>query len=153
MSARRRDHLTADLFAAAIPRPIPAHPASMDFRPQVAHLVGEMLDAARHRDPRLDRYGVAAEVSRLVGKEVSKSMLDGYTAESREAFNIPFYLVPALETACNSTALSQWLASVRGGRLVLGPEAIDAEIGRLEGEREAISEHLRELRDLRRRVR
>lgn len=118
-----------------------------------SHLVSELLDEARRHEPGMDRYAVAAKVSQLVGKEVSKSMLDGYTAESREAFNLPFYLVPALETACGSTCLTDWLASIRGGRLVLGPEALDAEIGRLQGEREAIGDQLRELRELRRRVR
>lgn len=152
MSARRRDSLSGDLFVD-MPRPAPALPASMDFRPQLSHLVGDMLTAAHARDPELDRYGVAAVVSRLAGKEVSKAMLDGYTAESREAFNLPMWLVPALETACGSTALSEWLAAIRGGRLVLGPAAIDAEIGRLQGEREAVDDRLKELRDLRRRVR
>jgi hypothetical protein len=152
MNARRRDSLSGDLFVD-MPRPAPALPASMDFRPQLSHLVGDMLAAAHARDPELDRYGIAAVVSRLAGKEVSKAMLDGYTAESREAFNLPMWLVPALETACGSTALSEWLAAIRGGRLVLGPAAIDAEIGRLQGEREAVDDRLKELRDLRRRVR
>lgn len=153
MSARRRDSLSGDLFLDGIPRPAPALPASMDFRPQLSHLVGDMLTAAHARDPELDRYGIAALMSRYAGKEVSKAMLDGYTAESREAFNLPMWLVPALETACGSTALSEWLAEIRGGRLVLGPAAIDAEIGRLEGEREATNERLKELREWRRRVR
>ena len=146
------DAFTGDLFAS-IPRPAPAVPASMDYRVQVAHLVGELLDEARRHDPAMDRFAVAARVSTLVGKEVSKSMLDRYTAESREAFNVPFYLVPALETACASTRLTEWLAGIRGGRLVLGPDAIDAEIGRVQGDIEALRDQLRELQQLRRRVR
>lgn len=149
---RSRDVASGDLFYD-IPRPAPPVPASMDFRPQISHLVADMLAEALARDPSLDRYAIAALCSRLAGKEVSKAMLDGYTAESRDAFNLPLYLVPALETACASTALTQWLAAIRGGRLVLGPEALDSEIGRLEGEKEAVNDRLKELRDLRRRVR
>lgn len=152
MNRGRRDVASGDLFYD-IPRPAPAVPASMDFRPELSHLVGEILADVQARDPAMDRYQVAAICSRLAGKEVSKAMLDGYTAESREAFNLPFWLVPAFETACSTTALSEWLAGKRGGRLVLGPEALDSEIGRLEGEKEAVNERLKELRELRRRVR
>lgn len=143
---------SGDLFAE-IPRPAPSTPASMDHRTQVAHLVSEALDGARRIDPDADRYAVAAQVSRLVGKEVSKSMLDGYTAESRDAFNVPFYMIPALETACGTTALTEWLCGLRGGVLVLGPAAIDAEIGRLQNDIDSRRDVIRELKDLRRRVR
>lgn len=148
----RRDGASGDLFYD-IPRPAPPVPASMDFRPSLSALVSEMLAVAIANDPALDRYLIAAMVSRLAGKEVSKAMLDGYTAESREAFNLPMWMVPALETACGSTALTEWLAAVRGGRLMLGPAALDAEIGRLQGEREGIAERLKELQEMRRRTR
>ena len=150
--SRRHDGLTGELFAA-IPHPAPAIAGSMDFRTQVSVLVREMIDAAKARDPEMDRSMIAARLTRLTGKDVSKSMLDGYTAESREAFNLPAYLIPALETVCDSTLYSSWLAHVRGGRLVLGPAAIDAEIGRLQSNRSDIDESLKQLRLLRRSVR
>ncbi|MFC3716843.1 hypothetical protein ACFONC_11840 [Luteimonas soli] len=150
--SRRSDGLTGELFAA-IPRPAPSVPGSMDYRTQVAFLVSEMLAVAKARDPEMDRAMIAAKVSRLTGKDVSKAMLDGYTAESRESFNAPAYLMPALEVACDSTIYSDWNASVRGGRMVLGPAAIDAEIGRLQGDRSEIDDRLKELRQLRRSVR
>lgn len=149
---RTRDTLSGDLFFD-IPRPAPPVPASMDFRPQLSVLVGDMLAAAQASAPDVDRFVIAGRASRLAGKEISKAMLDGYTAESRETFNLPLWCVPALETACNSTVLTEWLAGVRGGRLVLGPAALDEEIGRLEGEKELINERLKAARDLRRRVR
>jgi hypothetical protein len=80
-------------------------------------------------------------------------MLDGYTAESREEFNVPFWLVPILETVCSSTLLTQWLAGVRGGQLKVGAETIDAEIGRLAHERDQATERMRELKAMRRRTR
>lgn len=149
---RRRDHLTADLFSE-IPRPVPALPESMDFRASLSGLVGEMLARARLADPKKDRWGIAAEMSRLTGHDVSKLMLDGYTAESRDNFNLPLWLVPALETVCDSTDLTCWLAGVRGGRVLLGPEALDAEIGRLRIEEQRRAARRRELENLRRRVR
>lgn len=149
---RPRDTASGDLFAD-IPRPLPATPASMDFRGELSALVGEMLAQARGGSEHRDRWGVAAAMSRLTDHDVSKLMLDGYTSAAREGFNLPFWLVPALETACDSTVLTHWLAGKRGGRVVLGAQTLDAEIGRLEGERERVGERLRELKDLRRRVR
>lgn len=148
-----RDALSGDLFAS-IPHAAPALPATMDFRGELSLIVSEMLAAARLRDPAiLDRYGIAAAMSRLTDHDVSKLMLDGYTSAAREAFNLPFWLVPALETACDSTRLTEWLAAKRGGRVLLGKDALDAEIGRIESEVEDGREKLKALRDLRRRVR
>jgi hypothetical protein len=151
---RRRnvDAVSGDLFAS-IPQPAAAEPGGMDYRTRVAVLVHEILDDARAHDPGLDRYGVAAAVSRLVGKEVSKAMLDAYTAESRDAYNAPAWLMPALETVCHSHRYTTWLASNRGGRFLLGPAALDAEIGRVQGEMDALREQLRGLQDVRRRTR
>jgi len=150
--ARSRDVATGDLFAS-IPQPAPAEPGSMDFRTRVAILIREMLDAARAADPALDRYEVAARVSRLVGKEISKAMLDAYTAESRDAYNAPAWLMPALEHVCISHLYSNWNADIRGGRLVLGAAALDAEIGQIQEQIEALRERSTGLRALRRRVR
>ncbi|MCR6661865.1 MAG: hypothetical protein NVV60_01625 [Luteimonas sp.] len=152
--SRRSDGLTGELFRSddPIPRPAPALPGSMDFRTRVAAIIGEMLDCARARDPELDRALIAAKLTRLTGKEVSKAMLDGYTAESRDTFNIPAYLVPAIEVVCDSTLYSDWLAGVRGGRLVMGPAALDAEIGRLSHALSDGQAHLKKLRELRRSV-
>ena len=152
MTRRRHDAHSGDLFAS-IPKPAAAEPGGMDFRTRIAVLVSEMLDDARAADPELDRYAVAARVSRLVGKEVSKAMLDAYTAESRDAYNVPAWLMPALEHVCHSHRYSEWLAQIRGGRFLLGPAALDAEIGRVQGEMDGLREQLRGLQEVRRRLR
>lgn len=123
----------------------------MDYRRAVSGLMAEMLAGAAASG--LDRYEVASRASRLTGKDVSKAMLDGYTAESREEFNVPLWLSPVLETVCSSTLLTSWAAGVRGGQLLVGADTIDAEIGRIERERDAAAERLRQLKDLQRRVR
>lgn len=148
----RHDIATGDLFYD-IPRAAPALPASMDFRPQLSHLVAEMLAEAQARDPRLDRYEIAARASRYAGKEISKAMLDGYTSESRDNFNLPLWIVPAIESACESILLTDWLARIRGGRVLLGPDALDAEIGRMERMKSDAADQLKQLRDLRKKVR
>ena len=130
-----------DLFA--IPQPAAPLPASHDYRAQVAHLTAELLRAADS-----DRYGIAATMSRLTGREISKYMLDAYASEARDTYNLPLWEVPALEAACHSHALTAWLAQVRGGRLLVGREALTAELGRLEQARDASTRRIRELKRL-----
>ncbi len=136
----RRDASTGDLFA--VPQPAAPVSGAMDYRTVMAHLLAEML-----RESSRDRYAVAAEASRLAGKELSKYMLDAYTAESRETFNAPAWAIPALETACGSHRITSWLAGVRGGRLLIGREALNAELGRLERQRDEAGQQIRALRD------
>lgn len=138
-----------DLFA--IPQPSAPVPGSMDYRASVSELVSTML-AEAHRAG-LDRHEVAARASRLTGKDVTKNMLDGYTAPAREEFNLPLWLAPVLEIVCAGTPLASWHAGVHGGRLLVGAETLDAEIGRLMREREQADTRLRDLKELRRRVR
>lgn len=68
----RRDAMTLDLFE--VPQPLPALEGTHDFRQVVAGLVCELLEQAAAAG--LNRHQVAAEASRLTGKEVSKAMLD-----------------------------------------------------------------------------
>jgi hypothetical protein len=137
--ARTRDTKTLDLFE--VPQPAAQLPASMDYGALVAHMVSEVLRAAD-----CDRHEIAARMSRLTGKDVSKYMLDAWSSESRDAYNIPFYLVPVLETACCSHQFTNWLASVRGGRLLIGREALNAELGRLEHAKAQAAQRIRELK-------
>lgn len=127
------------------PVPVPAseQPGHMDYRHAVASIVGDVLRGADG-----DRFDFAARMSRLTGKDVSKNMLDAYASDAREDHNLPFYLVPALEVACDSHALTAWLTDVRGGRLLIGREALTAELGRLERDRDTAAKRIRQLKAL-----
>ncbi len=147
MSRRGAPDTTGDLFA--VPRPAPPVEGSMDYRLQVTQEISAMLAEASAAG--IDRYDLAARASKLAGRDVSKMMLDGYCAPSREEFNCPLWLAPVLETVCDSTRLSAWHASVRGGRILVGEAVLDAEIGRAERAAAVAAERLRQLRDQRKR--
>lgn len=138
---RPRDPHTQDLFE--VPAPAASLPGGMDYRTVVSGLVSQMLKGAEG-----DRFKIAAEASRLAGKEVSKYMLDAYSSEARDEFNLPLYLVPALESACESHTLTNWLADTRGGRLLIGRDALNAELGKLERAKEDATKKIRELKKL-----
>lgn len=139
--ARSRDTRTLDMFS--IPQPAAPLPASMDYRREVSALVGQAL-----KDADGDRYEIASRMSRLSGREVSKYMLDAWSSESRDAYNIPFYETPVLETACNTHIFSNWLADKRGGELLLGKETLNAELGKLERLKEDAARKIRELKKM-----
>ncbi|MFO1418357.1 MAG: hypothetical protein U1E83_06770 [Methylotetracoccus sp.] len=139
--SRARDTATLDLFE--IPEPDQPQPGAMDYRSAIAGLVSEAL-----RSCALDRYEVAARMSRLMGVEESKHILDAWASDARESHNIPFYKVPVLEAVCETHRLTQWLAGTRGGRLLIGREALNAELGRLERSRDAAQQRIRQLKRL-----
>ncbi|MBH1874311.1 hypothetical protein I5W30_08735 [Stenotrophomonas maltophilia] len=128
------------------PRPSAQVNGTMDYRKSVSVLVGQMLEAAHAAG--LDRHEVAARASRLTGQNVSKAMLDGYTAPSRGTFNIPLWVAPVLEVICGGTLLAEWQAQVIGGQLLLGAETLDVEIGRAHRERVVANQRLRQLHRL-----
>lgn len=133
-------HSAANLDLFEVPKPVAPLPGSMDYRTLVCELVSSMLVG-------LNRHEVACEMSRLTGRDVSKSMLDSYCAPSHDNYNLPAWVVPALETATSSHDFSNWLATTRGGCLLIGAEALDAEIGRLTGQRDRANERLKLLRE------
>lgn len=127
---RARDLITRDMFD--IPAPAPQAPGSMNYRAEIAHAMSEQLKSCP-----FDRYEVAARMSRLLASEVSVHMLNAYTAESREAHNITLERAIAFDAATEGYALVKLHGEKRGCRILVGKEALLAElgeIGRLEQE-------------------
>ena len=120
-----RDSLTLDLFQIPTPTAPTAGNLDLDLPLREA-----LSDALRHADQ--DRHHVAAEMGRLTGREISKYMLDAYTAESRADHNFPFRYAAAFEQATGSYCLTNLLARYRGCSVLVGDEAVLAEFGRIE---------------------
>lgn len=140
----RQDFRPYDFFLA--PKPVAQTAGTMDFRAAVSVMVGQMLEKAHAAG--LDRYEVAARASRLTGQHISKAMLDGYTAPSRQTFNVPLWIAPVLQVVCGCSELAEWQAETIGGQLLLGADTLDAEIGRMERQRMSANKKLRALRTL-----
>lgn len=128
-----------------VPRPQMVN--ACEFRVQVSELISEMLAEARGTG--LERYDVAAQMSRLAGEDISKAMLDAWSSPARIDHNLPFYRAALLEQVCGSHQLSDLIVTVRGGRVSWGRDALLAELGRLESIKE---EATRQARELRRRI-
>jgi hypothetical protein len=139
----KRDALTGDLFE--IPAPATPLPGALNYNKVIRRLLSDLLKATP-----LSREDVAAHMSELTGDTITKHQLDSWTAESREGWRFPLEYLPAFEVAVETTGLIAWASSVRGGKILIGKEAIDAEIGKLERLKEEASSEIKRLKQARR---
>lgn len=134
-----RDQYTGDLFEVPVPRePVDG---ALDLSKQLRAMISLAL-----KECAKDRHEVAAVMSRLTGQNISKHQLDSWTAESREGWRFPLEYLAALEVACETHAITAWIVSVRGGKLLIGKEALEAELGKLTRQQQEISNRAKALK-------
>ncbi len=93
----------------------------------------------------LSRYQIAAQISELISRDITKEMLDKYCAESAEGHRIPAEIIPAFCLVTGSRAPLDLLAQAIGCTL-LGPEETQAlEIVRLRMEKKKLEEQIKKL--------
>lgn len=136
----RHDSLTLDLFELPVPRtPLPG---ALDVGLAIRHLISDLLKSSTH-----NRFEIAARMSELLGHEITKHQLDSWTAESREGWRFPLEYLPAFEVAVETHQVTTWMADLRGCKVLVGKEALDAEIGKLERVRDAAGKKIKELKN------
>lgn len=116
--------------------PVPGALAGDDVR--VSHLVADIL----HSDART-REVIAAEMGRLLGCEVSKSMLDAYASPSRDGHSISYSRMKALvSVSARHDLLDRDLRGI-GASLLVGDEIHTARLGHLKAQRARIDQEIR----------
>lgn len=136
---RAADLLTADMFA--VPAPAETFPGALEYSQAVRHL----LVAAVKVSP-LNSAQIAARMSELIGTAITEHQIHAWTAPSREGWRFPLEYLPAFEAATETHTITAWLADVRGGRLLVGREALNAELGRLERVRDEAGKKIKQLK-------
>lgn len=121
-----QDTMTLDMFAN-IPQPHPKNAGAWRFRAEIAHAMGDAIKVC-HKD----RYQIAADMSRLLGREVSVNTLDKYTSEASEDHIPNLETAIAFDAATEQTALASLFAEKLGCRVLPGKATLEAELGRLE---------------------
>jgi len=97
----------------------------------------------------LSRPQIAGEMGHLLDVEITKSMIDSWTAESKEGHRFPAEYIPALCRACGDIGPLQLMVEMSGMYAMPGPEALRAEIQKLdEQERELRAEKRKRLQFL-----
>lgn len=136
---RARDTATLGLFD--FPQtPAPAE-GSLDYATELRCVLSDALK----KSP-LSRYQIAAIMSELTGQDISKSMLDAWTAESKTPWRFPFEYAAAFEAACGSICLQELLGRKRGTRVLVGEDMLLAELGRVEKEKAELAVRERDIK-------
>jgi hypothetical protein len=104
-------------------------PGSFDIDSQFRAAISEAL---KHCP--LSRWQVAARMSELIGYEITKAMLDSWTAESKEGHRFPAIFLPAFCEAAGCSEPLKMMGRLVGVFILPGPEALRAEIQRIEEE-------------------
>lgn len=138
---RPADTFTGDLFA--VPEPAAEMPGAMDYGLAVRHLMADAIKASQYNTAQ-----IAARMSEFTGQTITEHQIHAWTAPSREAWRAPLEFIPAFEAAAETTLLTAWLASVRGGRLMIGRDTLNAELGRLERLRDEAARKIKQLKSV-----
>ncbi len=88
--------------------------------------------SAAIKKSRFDRIDIAGRMTRFLGEEITLSMLNAWTAESRDEHVINFVRAIAFDQATEQNALATLFAAKLGGQILYGNDALLAEIVRIE---------------------
>jgi hypothetical protein len=116
---------------------------SLDIDNELRHQISDELKKCPY-----SRYHIAGRMSELTGTEITKSMLDSWTAESKELHRFPAIFLPAFCIAVGSPCLINFLGRKAGVFVLPGKEALRAEIQKLLEERERINKGIKKRKTL-----
>jgi hypothetical protein len=111
---------------------------SLDIDTELRHQITSELKKSPY-----SRYHVAGRMSELTGTEITKSMLDSWTAESKELHRFPAIFLPAFCIAVGSSCLVNFLGRKAGVFVLPDKDALRAEIQKLLEEREKINKGIK----------
>lgn len=128
-------------FSFTTSQPDVTEGAMADLERMTASAVANIL-----REDTRSRFEIAGQVSALMDADVSKFMLDGYAAESRDGHNISLARFMALIAVTQRFDVLDALLRRIGCAVVVGEEIVLAEIGHLEAQRRNIDQRLKGLK-------
>jgi hypothetical protein len=118
-------------------------PGSMDIGNRLKNELSEGL-----RRCMLSRFEVASKMSELVGAEITKSMLDSWTAESKEYHRFPAEYLPAFCAVTGHKEPLRLMARMIKCYLLEGKEALMAELGQIDQMRRELAKREKAVRNL-----
>lgn len=121
---KNRDPFTADMFYDLAPVPV-NQAGALACRGEIAQVMSHAIKGQ-------DRTKVTEKMSDLLGRHISPSVFNNYMAQSRDDTIPPFDTAIAFDIATGSSALAAFFAQKIGVKLVIGKEAFDVELGKLE---------------------
>jgi hypothetical protein len=87
------------------------------------------------------RFQIAAQMSELLGMEITKSMIDSWTADSREGtYRFPACYLPAFCKAAGSIEPFRIMADLLGCYVIESEDALLMELGRIKSQKKKLAE-------------
>ncbi len=120
-----------------------AIPGSLNLDSQIRELVSEGLK----RSP-LSRHQIAAEMSTVMGKEVTKTTLDTFSAESKGNHRLPACYVAAFGVATGDTTIISAICEAVGGAFLPDVETLTLELHKIQGEKRELKEREQIIKEL-----
>jgi hypothetical protein len=127
-----------------------------DLRPKISisilhiDLLFRTTIAKAIKESNLSRIQIAARMSEALDIEITKTMLDSWTAESREGVNrFPACYLPVFCDATQSIEPLKILADLNGCFVIQGPEALDLEMKKIEDQEKELNEKKRAVKAMR----
>jgi len=117
-------------------------PGSLNIEAGLREMITQSLKRSREC-----RYGVAAEMSRLMGKEITKSQLDSWTAESKLKHRFPLAYLAAFIEATGDRSILHYLSEKCGGHFIEGEDALRLELGRIDEQKKELAKKEKLIRD------
>ena len=130
-----------DLQFFPVPEKLSPQQGSADVSTQIRETIGETLATAKTQGFG-DRHAVAAEVSRLAGRDCTKNMLDRYSAPSAEDWRFPLEMLPAFVQATGDYTLLDRIAEACGCKVLRSEEAWIAEYAALLAQKSELDQRL-----------
>jgi hypothetical protein len=88
----------------------------------------------------LSRYEVSAHISSAIGRDVSKTSLDAFSAESKENHKLPASYVPALAVVTGDYGILKLLCSQAGGAFIPDSETLRLALRNIQAEKRELRE-------------
>ena len=145
MSKNRKD-LTALMSnqTSFLDNPDP-EPGSLNLAAQLSASLSKAISKAAK-----SRWQIAAEMSELTGRDITKTMLDAWTAESHIEHRFPAEYIPAFCIACRNFDPLKLLGKYSSCEVLETSEAVYAEIARIEKQKEELDRRVSHLKSMRR---
>lgn len=122
-------------------------PKNADFSSfNIDLLLRETISRAIKECP-LSRFQIACQMSEALAVEISKSMIDAWTAESREGVNrFPACYLPAFCKVTGSIEPMRVLADLIGCFVIQGEDALHIELHKIDDQKQRIAEREKAIR-------
>ena len=95
---------------------------------------------------KLSRYQIACQMSELLDREITKSMIDHWSSTSHSEYRIPADAIPAFCQVTKSTKVMDVLAAACCGAFASGKELQQLEIVRMEAKIERYQSRVEQLK-------